>query len=167
MIPEALQSPEVMDAVRRAAEERRIPVARLRVGSTRNSINPNTGMPEFFDLFPTKGSDHYCDRGSHGDSCEGWVPNFLKDKPGRYMPTADDLTRLPDAQKEHYARYYEGTGGYEDMVGKGLGAAGGLFGPVAKPVVRGIGNLLGTDGASREDIAKAYRGGIAKPRVGP
>jgi peptidoglycan L-alanyl-D-glutamate endopeptidase CwlK len=47
VLPEILQSPEVMAAVRQAAAARNIPFERLRVGSPRNSINPNTGAPEF------------------------------------------------------------------------------------------------------------------------
>ena len=47
VIPELLQTPELIDALRRAAAESGIPFDRLRVGSRRNSINPETGAAEF------------------------------------------------------------------------------------------------------------------------
>jgi len=47
VIPEALQNPEVLSAIRRAAAQNDIAFDRLRVGSAGNSINPNTGLPEF------------------------------------------------------------------------------------------------------------------------
>jgi len=47
VVPEALQTPEVLDVLRRAAASQNIPFNRLRVGSRANSINPNTGAPEF------------------------------------------------------------------------------------------------------------------------
>jgi len=47
VIPAALQSPEVLNVLRRAAASQNIPFDRLRVGSRRNSINPTTGMAEF------------------------------------------------------------------------------------------------------------------------
>ncbi len=47
VIPEALQSREVMAAVRRAAVESGIPLEQLRVGNRGNSINPETGLAEF------------------------------------------------------------------------------------------------------------------------
>jgi len=47
VIPAVLQTPELIDALRRAAADSGIPFDRLRVGSRRNSINPNTGAPEF------------------------------------------------------------------------------------------------------------------------
>ncbi len=50
VVPEALQTPELLNAVRRAAKERGIPFERLRVGSQKNSINPNTGLPEFIAI---------------------------------------------------------------------------------------------------------------------
>ncbi len=47
MIPEMLQTPEFMAALRRAAEAEGIPIEQLRVGSRHNSINPETGAAEF------------------------------------------------------------------------------------------------------------------------
>jgi len=47
VVPAALQSPEVLDVLRRAAASQNIPFDRLRVGSAGNSINPNTGVAEF------------------------------------------------------------------------------------------------------------------------
>ncbi len=47
VLPQMLQTPGVLNALRQAAVEANIPLERLRVGSSRNSINPNTGMPEF------------------------------------------------------------------------------------------------------------------------
>jgi hypothetical protein len=61
VVPAALQSPEVLDVLRRAAESQNIPFDRLRVGSRENSINPNTGAVEFasqpyvYDGPPTEG----------------------------------------------------------------------------------------------------------------
>jgi hypothetical protein len=47
VVPEALQTPEFMAALERAAETEGISIDRLRVGGRRNRINPNTGAPEF------------------------------------------------------------------------------------------------------------------------
>lgn len=47
VLPEALQTPAVLTAIRQAAMDAEIPLEQLRVGSTQNSINPRTGQPEF------------------------------------------------------------------------------------------------------------------------
>lgn len=47
VIPEALQTPKFMAALGRAAKAQGISISQLRVGSRRNSINPNTGVAEF------------------------------------------------------------------------------------------------------------------------
>jgi len=47
VLPDALQTPEVLNAIRQAAADANIPLERFRVGSGRNSVNPNTGQPEF------------------------------------------------------------------------------------------------------------------------
>jgi len=47
VIPQALQNPEVLAALRRAAAAHNIPLERLTVGNARNSINPETGAAEF------------------------------------------------------------------------------------------------------------------------
>jgi hypothetical protein len=47
VIPEALQTPEVLAALQRAAADCGVPLERLNVGHAMNSINPNTGAPEF------------------------------------------------------------------------------------------------------------------------
>ncbi len=47
VLPKALQTPEVMAALGKVAAARGVPLARLRVGDARNSINPKTGAPEF------------------------------------------------------------------------------------------------------------------------
>jgi hypothetical protein len=164
VVPMRLQTPDVMAALYRAAQEHDIPFEKLRVGSAANSINPNTGQPEFFDFWPTKGNDFYCDSGVQGESCEGWQPNFLKDKPRTYMPTDEDLTKLPDSQKEHYARYYEGTGAAEDVLGIGLPAVGRLYNGAARFVARGLGRELSEDATTSEEIAKRYRSGIQNPK---
>ncbi len=49
MLPRALQTRAVLEALGRAAGDAGIPLNRLRVGSGRNAINPHTGSPEFFD----------------------------------------------------------------------------------------------------------------------
>jgi len=55
VIPQALQNPEVLAALRRAAAAHNIPLERLTVGNARNSVNPETGAAEFsfgtFDMF--------------------------------------------------------------------------------------------------------------------
>lgn len=48
VIPEAFQTPELLAVLHRAAAKNGVPLDRLRVGSRRNSINPKTGLPEFF-----------------------------------------------------------------------------------------------------------------------
>jgi hypothetical protein len=47
VVPEALQTPAFMAALRRAAADQGISLEMLRIGSAKNRINPNTGMPEF------------------------------------------------------------------------------------------------------------------------
>jgi len=47
VVPRALQNPEVMAALARAAAERNIPLEMLSVGNAANRINPTTGAPEF------------------------------------------------------------------------------------------------------------------------
>jgi murein DD-endopeptidase MepM/ murein hydrolase activator NlpD len=48
VIPRTLQSPELMDALHRAAAAHNIPLEMLSVGNARNRINPNIGVPEFW-----------------------------------------------------------------------------------------------------------------------
>lgn len=50
MVPAALRTPELINAVRRAAKAQGIPFDQLRVGSGHNSSNPNTGLPEFIAI---------------------------------------------------------------------------------------------------------------------
>ncbi len=47
VVPEVLQTPELLKLLRHAAAAQGIPFERLRVGSRGNSINPKTGVPEF------------------------------------------------------------------------------------------------------------------------
>ncbi len=47
VVPEALQTPELLAALRLAAADQGIPLEMLRIGSAKNRINPNTGAPEF------------------------------------------------------------------------------------------------------------------------
>ncbi len=55
VVPQALQSPEVIAALQRAAAAHDIPLKMLSVGNALNRINPTTGAPEFsFELPGTK-----------------------------------------------------------------------------------------------------------------
>jgi muramidase (phage lysozyme) len=47
VIPRALQSPELLNALQRAAAAHNIPLDMLKIGNAMNRINPNTGQPEF------------------------------------------------------------------------------------------------------------------------
>jgi len=47
VIPRALQNPEVLAALTRAAAAHNIPLEMLSIGNAMNRINPETGMPEF------------------------------------------------------------------------------------------------------------------------
>ena len=49
VLPKALQTRAVIEALGRAAGEAGIPLSHLRVGSGGNSVNPQTGLPEFAD----------------------------------------------------------------------------------------------------------------------
>ncbi len=49
VLPRALQTRAVLEALGRAAGAAGIPLAHLRVGSGRNAVNPHTGLPEFAD----------------------------------------------------------------------------------------------------------------------
>jgi hypothetical protein len=53
VLPKALQTRAVVEALGRAAGEAGIPLSHLRVGSGRNSVNPQTSLPEFADPRPT------------------------------------------------------------------------------------------------------------------
>jgi hypothetical protein len=53
VLPTALQTPALLDALRQAAAAAKIPVNRLRVGSGANSLNPRTGVAEFAASPPT------------------------------------------------------------------------------------------------------------------
>ncbi len=71
VIPAALQTPGLLNVLRRAAEEQGIAFERLRVGSAHNSINPQTCAPEFglLDGVDGKGADRVdCEGGQrvHG-----------------------------------------------------------------------------------------------------
>lgn len=57
VLPRALQTRAVLEALGQAAGAAGIPLAHLRVGSRRNSINPHTGQPEFFE---TPSDQNYC-----------------------------------------------------------------------------------------------------------
>lgn len=47
MVPHALQNPEVLSALQRAAAAHNVPLEALSVGNARNRINPKTGQPKF------------------------------------------------------------------------------------------------------------------------
>jgi hypothetical protein len=47
VLPKVLQTSNVLNAIRQAAQDANIPFDQLRIGSASNSINPETGMPEF------------------------------------------------------------------------------------------------------------------------
>lgn len=49
VVPKSLQTTDVLTALQAAASEQNIPLERLRVGSTANTVNPATGLPEFAD----------------------------------------------------------------------------------------------------------------------
>ncbi|MCB2109285.1 MAG: hypothetical protein KDE14_16360 [Rhodobacteraceae bacterium] len=98
-----------------------------------------------------------CDHGMISESCEGWVPNFLKGKPFDYMPTEDDLRRLPDAQKKRLAEYYDGWAGMSSSLEM-------WGGPLGKIFNKGVGWITKRTGASGHatfsEIADAYRDSI-------
>ncbi len=54
VIPRALQSAEVLDALKRAAAAHDIPLETLIIGSAANRINPRTGAPEFAGFDPNQ-----------------------------------------------------------------------------------------------------------------
>jgi hypothetical protein len=47
VIPRALQSPELIDALQRSDAAHNIPLEMLSIGNAANQINPSTGQPEF------------------------------------------------------------------------------------------------------------------------
>lgn len=49
VVPKSLQTTDVLTALQGAAWKQNIPLERLRVGSTANTVNPATGLPEFAD----------------------------------------------------------------------------------------------------------------------
>lgn len=58
VVPEALQNPKVLAALREAASARGLPLDALRMGSARNQINPETGAPEFTLVDPMTGATY-------------------------------------------------------------------------------------------------------------
>ncbi|MBY0511604.1 MAG: hypothetical protein K2P94_15820 [Rhodospirillaceae bacterium] len=165
VLPDALQTPAVLDAIRQAAVNANIPLARLRVGSALNSINPETGQPEFFDLSKLLYDSR--DHGAQLKDNDQYVPNFLKSKPPGYMPTQEELDRLPDDQKQRYADYYKGTGDAMNFLSDSVPGVGGLFGKVGRWIGRGLGDAAGYDASTREEIEKAYRTSISGRKPGP
>jgi len=72
VIPRALQNPEVLTALRRAAAAHNIPLEMLSVGNAMNRINPNTGASEFwFDDWKDKISNFLGDREGAQAATEG------------------------------------------------------------------------------------------------
>ena len=58
ILPEFLQTPELLSLLRQAAAANNIPFDSLRIGSRKNRINPNAGLPEFegsYDGFTDNG----------------------------------------------------------------------------------------------------------------
>jgi hypothetical protein len=49
VLPKALQTPAVLGALRQAAADADLPLAKLRMGDALNSTNPSTRLAEFFD----------------------------------------------------------------------------------------------------------------------
>ncbi len=79
VVPQALQTPEFMAALQRAAEAQNIPLERLRVGSAKNSLNPATGAPEF----------------AHSVEDEPRVPKGYEDKSGEWTRGAASKAESP------------------------------------------------------------------------
>lgn len=58
VLPDALQTPELLAALRQAAADQGISLDMLRVGNAKNRFNPNTGAPEFaFESIPESSRD--------------------------------------------------------------------------------------------------------------
>lgn len=163
VLPKSLQTPAVLGALRQAALDAGVPLDRLRVGSALNSMNPETKQPEFFDfsIWPKEPVDLCNDDRYQSERCERWIPNFLEDKPHTYMPTPEDLAKLPDDQKKRYAEFYEGTGNFESVLGTALPGVGRLYGGARRWIMRGLGKTAERDAATRAEIAKAYRNAIS------
>ena len=159
VLPDALQTPAVLDAIRQAAVDANIPLERLRVGSALNSINPQTGQPEFFDIWPKGGPYTMCNKGYQGGHCEGEVQDFLKNMDPLHWPTDEELTQLSDAQRQRYAEFYEGTGAFEDVLGTAAPGLGGLIGKIGRQIGRPFSSATERDAATRAELAKRYRGG--------
>lgn len=103
VIPEALQTPEVMAVLRRAAAARGVALGRLNVGHAMNSVNPTTGAPEFGfsdSLYPNSPGI----RSNPGESqiaLEWWQkPAVTNEMKNGIKSTLRGLTNgtLPDAQ---------------------------------------------------------------------
>ncbi len=73
VIPRSLQTPEVMDAFSSAAARAKISLERLRVGTSENSVNPDTQAPEFYGVEPHR---------TPGRIDTAFPPNFDKNPAG-------------------------------------------------------------------------------------
>jgi len=73
------------------------------------------------------------------------------------MPTDNDLNALSEVQKGELARYYEGTGNAEDVLGT-MNPLGKLYRDAGGWVMRQFGKEMQQTAPTRADIAKRYRG---------
>lgn len=94
VIPKALQTAEVMDALSWAATDRGIAIERLRVGARGNSINPETGAPEFSGGLPSGLPTPVSQAEEVAAIPEGYEPvgdgkHYMRDKDGKihFTPT--------------------------------------------------------------------------------
>lgn len=123
------------------------------------AIEPDRAAPKFSvtTWFPLLKPYSMCEDGYQGGHCEGWITNYLDDKPLRYKPTAGDLSQLSDEQKKTYARLYDG---YSNM---SLPLTALMF--ARNGILRLMGKAAGKETATFREISDAYRNATGTIRL--
>lgn len=102
VLPKVLQTANVLSAIRQAAHDANISFDRLRIGSTSNSINPETGMPEFAGFDPDQprvpaGHGQESGEWTNGAASEG---SAVRNKPAASRQGQIVLIKRPDGTTE-------------------------------------------------------------------
>ena len=141
VIPRALQSPEVLDALQRAAAAHNIPLEMLSVGSFMNSVNPKTGAPEFGIM---EWANKLRQRGLNliTEAQSGVAEPFEKDKPVAIVLPSSTAPMAPPSDRDL------------DYDPKGPGLLG-----VVKDDPVGAVSALWHAGRSRQEARDRYEGG--------
>ncbi len=129
VIPERLQAPELLGALRAAAQAQGIDPARLVVGTRRNSINPMTGQPEFQDV--SKQIGPWGPTAMPTDRLKEWIEPWIGEKSVFHPVTPEYASQLNPNQLNNYDR----ANGVARAMDNGIRAVGSIgFDKLPPPV---------------------------------